>query len=345
MKIVIGFISYNQSSFKYLPFFLPSLKEALDNLDFDYHLLALDNSDSFEGNKSYINDFFEKNNLTDKGDILSLGFNSGFAKGFNFLIKKAIDLNSELFMAINPDVILEKDSISKLVEKFQLKSKEEKISSVGPKILNWDFVNNRKTRIIDSLGIGMSSKHYFFDIKQGDEDNSSFCEERVFGISGAAVVYSLEALKDVAFNNGKFLEFFDELMFMYKEDIDLAYRLNLAGWKSFLVSDSIIYHDRSLSTQSYGFFNLIFGKKNGFRVLSYFNQMIIFLKFRKIRFSPKVKLFTCLRFFLLFFYGLFFNFGQIKKLFFSFLDIEKRRKNLKIKGNCVNEIETLLRKA
>jgi len=342
MKIVIAFISYNQSSFKYLPFFLPSLKEALDNLNFDYHLLVLDNSDSFEGNKSYIKDFFEKNNLLEKSDILSLGFNSGFAKGFNFLIKKALDLNSDLFMAINPDVILEKDSISKLVEKFQLKSREERISSVGPKILNWDFVNNRKTETIDSLGIGMSSGHHFFDIKQGSEDNTNFYTEHVFGISGAAVVYNLEALRDVAFDNGDSLEFFDELMFMYKEDIDLAYRLNLANWKSLLVSDSIIYHDRSLSTQSYNFLSLIFGKKTSFRSWSYLNQMIIFLKFRKIKFSFKIKFFSFLRFFFLFFYGLFFNFSQIKRLVCLFSDIEKRRKNLKIKGNCVDKIESLV---
>ncbi|MFA7050143.1 MAG: glycosyltransferase family 2 protein [Patescibacteria group bacterium] len=343
MKIAIGFISYNQSSFKYLPFFLPSLKKALDNLDIDYRLLALDNSDNFNANKTYIEDFFKKNNLTEKSNIFSLGFNSGFARGFNFLIRKAIDFDCDLFMAINPDVVLDENSIFELVRAFKSKSKEERVSSVGPKILNWDFVNDKKTDIIDSLGIGMSFSHHFFDIRQGEEDNTNFYKENVFGISGAAVIYNLEALKEVAFDNGNSLEFFDELMFMYKEDVDLAYRLNLANWNSFLVPDSLIYHDRSLSTQSYNFLSLIFGKKTSFRSWSYLNQMIIFLKFRKINFSFKIKFFSFLRLFLIFFYGLFFNFSQIKKLIYLFPEVEKRRKNLKIKENCVNKIESLIK--
>ncbi len=345
MKIAVGFISYNQSSFKYLPLFLPSLKEALDNLDVDYHLLVLDNSDNFNGNKSYISDFLRNNKLEEISSIFSLGFNSGFAKGFNFLIQKAINLDCDLFMAINPDVVLDKNAINLLVEEFRLKSKSEKIGSLGSKILNWDFVNNKKTKIIDSLGIGMSYNHRFFDIKQGENDDFEFYRKNVFGLSGAAVVYNISALKEVAFDNGEYLEFFDELMFMYKEDVDLSYRLKLAGWGSVLVPESLIYHDRSLSSYSYSFFKLLFGKKNNFRSLSYLNQMIIFLKFRKIKFSFKVRFFSFIRFIFLLFYGLIFDFRQIKMLVKLWPDIEKRRKNLKIRENYVKEIELLMENA
>lgn len=341
MKIIVGFITYNQNSFKYLPFFLPSLKSSLMVLKDDYEIFVLDNSVNFGGNQEYISKFAKENNLDDKISFFSLGFNSGFAKGFNFLINKSIAIKADLFMAINPDTILEESSISKLIKKF---NNDDKISSLTPKILNWDFVNNKKTNIIDSLGIGIDKFHHFFDIGQGKIDNNNQSIE-VFGASGAAVVYNIKALQDVAFDNGKSLEFFDELMFMYKEDVDLSYRLRLAGWKSFIVSESIIYHDRSLSSLSYNVFSLIFKKKDSFRSLSYLNQLIVLLKFRKLNFSFKIRFFSFLRFFLLVFYGLFFNFVQIKQIIKLMPEIEKRRKHLKIIEYCVQDIERLIKKA
>ena len=50
----------------------------------------------------------------------------------------------------------------------------------------------------------------------------------VFGISGACPIYRKEALEDVKINQ----EYLDEDFFAYYEDVDLAWRMQLRGWKS-----------------------------------------------------------------------------------------------------------------
>lgn len=344
MKIIIGFISYNQNSLKYLPFFLPSLKIATDQLEsFDFEIIALDNSINFSENRDYISDFFQKNNLQSKSSLISLNSNLGFAKGFNLIINKALSKGADFFMAINPDVILEKDSILNLLRYFIEKDKFlNKISSLSPKLLRWDFENKEKTRYIDSLGIGMSKNHHFFDINQGKIDKNDISELEIFGVSGAAAIYNLKALKEVAFDNGKYLEFFDELMFMYKEDVDLSYRLRLSGWESFLVPKAIIYHDRSLSSDSFSFLKLFFDKNNNCRSWSYLNQMIILFKFKKVKFSFSVRFFRFFRLIFLLIYGLIFQNKQIKRLISLKSEIVKRRNGLKIIKNSVIKVESLL---
>ncbi|MCD4760326.1 hypothetical protein K8R42_00325 [bacterium] len=43
------------------------------------------------------------------------------------------------------------------------------------------------------------------------------------------------------------LEYFDEDFFAYKEDIDLAWRLRLAGWENWLITNTNAYHHRTVS--------------------------------------------------------------------------------------------------
>lgn len=315
---------------------------ALDELGDDYQLLILDNSVDFSGNEERVVDFVDKNFLKDRSTFFSFRKNLGFAKGFNFLINQAISIDADLFVAINPDTILNKKSIFNLVEGLKGTDEGQKIASLSPKILHWDFLNNKKTEIIDSLGIGISKYHRFFDIEQGNVDCQRAGGE-IFGSSGAAVIYSLKALKDVAFDNGQGLEFFDELMFMYKEDVDLSYRLRLAGYKSFLEPRAVIYHDRALSSSSFSLWSLIFGKKQHFRSVSFLNQLIILLKFKKIKFSPKIRFGYYIRFCFLIVYGLLFEFKQIKTVTKIAPKVREKREALKI-GSCgVQGIEKMIK--
>lgn len=42
-------------------------------------------------------------------------------------------------------------------------------------------------------------------------------------------------------------EFFDQDFFAYKEDIDLAWRLQLYGWSGWYLPQAICYHHRHLA--------------------------------------------------------------------------------------------------
>jgi len=64
----------------------------------------------------------------------------------------------------------------------------------------------------------------------------------VFGVSGAFPMYRRSALVDTILPNGNFL---DVDYILYKEDVDLAYRLASRGWKSYVLLSTVAYHDRS----------------------------------------------------------------------------------------------------
>ncbi len=64
----------------------------------------------------------------------------------------------------------------------------------------------------------------------------------VFGISGAFALFRRTALQQTAFSDGTF---FDRWYFMYKEDLDLAYRLRSFGLSSYVLLDAVAYHDRT----------------------------------------------------------------------------------------------------
>jgi len=64
----------------------------------------------------------------------------------------------------------------------------------------------------------------------------------VFGVSGALPMYRRSSIESVRFGDGTF---FDGLYHLYKEDVDLAFRLRIAGYKSFVLLDTLAYHDRS----------------------------------------------------------------------------------------------------
>jgi GT2 family glycosyltransferase len=65
----------------------------------------------------------------------------------------------------------------------------------------------------------------------------------VFGASGAAAVYRRSMLEDAAFEG----EFLDEAFFAYREDVDLAWRAQLLGWRCRYVPDALARHRRRVA--------------------------------------------------------------------------------------------------
>jgi len=264
IKIYVGFITYGESTAKYLPYFLPSLKGQTFK---DFKILAVDNSEDRENeNARYIRNFPEI-------DLKWAGKNLGFSKAFNLMIKEAVMAGAEYLLALNPDMILEPDAVEKLVDAMDYNSK---LGSATAKVFKWDFVNQKKTDIIDSCGLKLLPGLRFVDYKEG-EKASADCGE-IIGVSGAAAIYRLSALEKVKRNG----QYFDELMFMYKEDCDLAYRLFLEGFKAKCVGDAIVYHDRSSAGDGRSNLAVVLNRKNksqSVKRLSFLNQQIIFIKY------------------------------------------------------------------
>jgi GT2 family glycosyltransferase len=103
------------------------------------------------------------------------------------------------------------------------------------------------TNQVDALGLKIYHsrrvvEQYTQQNWQELKNKFSSVELPVFGVSGALPVFRTSAIKKVAYADGGI---FDESYHSYKEDVDLAYRLVVAGYKSFVLLDAAAYHDRS----------------------------------------------------------------------------------------------------
>ncbi|OGF27638.1 hypothetical protein A2331_04470 [Candidatus Falkowbacteria bacterium RIFOXYB2_FULL_34_18] len=279
-KLAIGFIAYGEYTLKYLPIFLSSLFAGIDQES--VLVLAVDCSENTNDRNLKILKKYPQIK------IIFQGSNLGFGRAHNMMISRAKESGSKYYLALNPDMLIENKMIGKMLASME---KDGELGSVSPRIMRWDFNKKEKTDIIDTLGIEMKSGLLFFDIAQGKKNPvSTFSNNEeikkmsinILGPSGAAAMYSLNALEKVKDNNG----YFDNLMFMYKEDADLAYRLFLAGFKSRCVTDAIFYHDRTASEQGRGNLQIAINRKNKNKQCkkwSFLHQNIIFIKYWRLQ--------------------------------------------------------------
>jgi len=103
-----------------------------------------------------------------------------------------------------------------------------------------------KTAVFDTTGLRMLRNRRIISRGQGQGDNGQYdLPELIFGADGPAPVFRAAALRDVRIpREGVGLEILDEDFFMYKEDVDLAWRLLLFGWDAAYVPTAVGWHAR-----------------------------------------------------------------------------------------------------
>ena len=186
--------------------------------------------------------------------------NYGFGKPHNEAIRLA---KGEFVLLLNSDAILSPDYLKNALEPFR----DEKVGAVQGKLLRYDFDRNElykskgdpSLNLIDTTGLMMLKNRRIICIGQGEADKGQFEKENeIFGVDGAVPIYRREALEDVKLPiisqkstkskvhdvDNEDYEYFDEDFFMYKEDVDLAWRLRLYGWKAFYEPKAVAYHGR-----------------------------------------------------------------------------------------------------
>ncbi|GIP55867.1 glycosyltransferase family 2 protein [Paenibacillus vini] len=155
--------------------------------------------------------------------------NVGFAPAHN----QAIRLSSADYMLIlNPDVILSPTYVEYLI---RIMNKDQGIGSATGMLV---FQN--QPGIIDSTGLVMNRIWRAFDRGAGEPADKWKVSGDVFGVSGAAAIYSREMIEAISIQG----EFFDEDFFAYKEDVDVAWRGRLFGYRSYYCAEAVGYHKR-----------------------------------------------------------------------------------------------------
>lgn len=226
-RVVIGLISYNDK--QYLKNTLPLLAKLPSS-----HIIILDNA-SNDDIKAFIKKSFPSITY-----IRHPEGNVGFSKGHNYILKKAPA--SKYYLCLNTDIKLEKEAYEQCVKALE---EDSNIAMVSGKLYHWDSRNDVKTTIIDTLGIIGSCGHHFWDRGQGKKDVGQYDDtlNTIFGISGAAFFIRRSIIHKL---HGADHLLFDEHIFMYKDDVDLAYRMRWQQLKITLLPVVLGYHARTL---------------------------------------------------------------------------------------------------
>ena len=159
--------------------------------------------------------------------------NVGFSGGHEQLYKTH---DADYVMLLNDDAILEPEYVARLRAHLDA---HERVAAVAGTILRWDVDpagQVMKSNVIDSLGLARTRAHKVIDIGAGQPLATVALPKTIFGVSGCLPMYRRAAVGS---------QLFDPTYFLYKEDVDLAYRLNREGWQAALVPEAHAYHRRS----------------------------------------------------------------------------------------------------
>lgn len=217
----VAIVILNWNGKHHLEQFLPSV---LSTRYPNYKIIVADN-----GSTDDSIDYLKKN--YPQIELVILDQNYGFARGYNEALKQ---VSADYYMLLNSDVEVQSNWLQPMVDVLQ---KEEDAVACQPKILG--FKNKNLFEYAGGAGGWLDSFGYpfargrIFDICE--EDKGQFDEtEEVFWASGAAMLIKSEIYHQ--------LKGFDEYFFAHQEEIDLCWRIHLAGYRIFCCPQSVIYH-------------------------------------------------------------------------------------------------------
>ena len=210
MDLSIVIVNWNTE--KLLMNCINSIKNETRNIS--YEIIVYDNN-SHDGSIRYIEEIYD--------DIIIIKGkeNLGFSKANNRAVEVA---NGKYILLLNPDTIIIENSIEKTFE-FMKKIKNEN-ALVGCKLLNKDLSIQLSAACFPTL--------YNYTIgKTSDIEMNSYTHECDW-IMGAFMMLSKDLYKRV---NG-----FEEVYFMYCEDMDLCYKINKNLGQVYFFNDAKTIH-------------------------------------------------------------------------------------------------------
>jgi len=218
-KVAVVILNWNGR--KHLEQFLPSVTAATYS---NYEVIVADNG-STDDSLSFLQLHYP--------GIRTILFkeNYGFAKGYNEALKQ---VKADYYVLLNSDVEVQPGWLEPMVE---LLEKDRSIAACQPKILSWH--NKKLFEYAGAAGGWLDEYGYpfakgrVFDICE--EDRGQYDQsEPIFWASGAALF-----IRPAVYHAVKG---FDEYFFAHQEEIDLCWRIQLAGHKIYSCPASVVYH-------------------------------------------------------------------------------------------------------
>jgi len=235
VKLSIIIVNYNVKFF--LSQCLNSVKLAIDNFAQPVEVFVVDNH-SVDGSCFFVKDQFPWVKLIENKE------NVGFSKANNQAIKIA---QGEFVLLLNPDTVLEQDTLKKVVAFME---SHADAGGLGVRMIDGKgkFLPESKrglpTPQVAFYKISGLSK-LFSKSKQFNRYHLGYLNElevnEIEVLSGAFMLMRKEVLDKTGL--------LDETFFMYGEDVDLSYRITLAGYKNYYFPETTIIHYKGESTK------------------------------------------------------------------------------------------------
>ncbi|OGD86947.1 hypothetical protein A2Z23_01645, partial [Candidatus Curtissbacteria bacterium RBG_16_39_7] len=210
------------------------LKKCLSSIfkltkEISFKVIVVDNASTDSSTKMVLDEFSQVELIQNKK-------NFGFGKANNQGIKKALGKYIFLF---NSDAYLEDNVLPRLVQRME---EDTKIGALAPQILNPNHTIQQSCGFLPDLPQVFLWMTFFDDLPGGqflkpyhvDHDVFYKKEREVGWITGAAMMFRREALEKSGF--------FDEKIFLYGEEVELAKRIKDAGFKVILSPVASITH-------------------------------------------------------------------------------------------------------
>lgn len=199
---------------------LLALLEALDKQTAPHATIIVDNA-SVDGSARAAHARFPQHRY------LPLRHNTGFAHAVNLAVRHA---DSELIVLLNPDTVPQPDFVEAITTPFEGRPRLAAVAGT--------LVFERNPQVIASAGISLHRNGLAIDRLLGERLTARE-PSPVFGASGGAAAYRGAAFVEAGG--------FPEVFFMYQEDVDLAFRLQLAGWDALWQPAAVASHAYSAS--------------------------------------------------------------------------------------------------
>ncbi len=185
----------------------------------DFEAVVVDNGSS-DGSAERIGELFPLVRLIRNAE------NRGFAAANNQAIRAT---TTDYVATLNNDTEVDPGWLQALVEAADA---DAGVGAVASKM-----VFQHAPDIINSCGIALDRAGIAWDLYGGQPTASVMSAQEVFGACAGAALYRRAMLDDIGL--------FDEDFFAYMEDVDLAWRARIAGWRAVLAPNALVRHVHS----------------------------------------------------------------------------------------------------
>lgn len=190
----------------------------------DLHVILVDNG-STDGSQDYVRAEFPE------VELIALPENTGFTGANNAGIRAA---TAKYVLTLNNDTQAQPRWAEALVAAAEVDPRVGIVASL--------MVFDDQPDVVDSAGIAAGRDGNGYNIGLGDPVTAHAQQCETFGACAGAALYRKEMLDRIGP--------FDDRYFIYFEDTDLAWRAQLAGWRSVFAPEAVVWHVHSATMVS-----------------------------------------------------------------------------------------------